>query len=60
MAVYPLETIRTRQALGLRGNFVQAMAGVARDEGVPALYKARAGWEGRLLSKPATVAHGWY
>ena len=40
MSVYPMETIRTRQALGLRGNFVQAMAGVARTEGVSALYKA--------------------
>ncbi|KAI7842381.1 hypothetical protein COHA_004020 [Chlorella ohadii] len=45
VAVHPLEAIRTRQALGLRGNFVQAMADVARTEGVPALYKARARWQ---------------
>jgi hypothetical protein len=40
--VYPLETARTRLALGAaHGNFVRALAGVVRAEGFPALYKVR-------------------
>jgi len=38
--VYPLETARTRLALGTRGNFLSAIAAIARTEGVGALYKA--------------------
>lgn len=37
--VYPLETVRTRMAVGAQGNFLTAMAVIAREEGVPALYK---------------------
>jgi hypothetical protein len=43
VAVYPLETARTRLAVGMaHGNVVQAILGIARADGVGALYKVSA------------------
>jgi hypothetical protein len=40
---YPLEMARTRMAVGnAQGNFVNAIVGVARTEGLPALFKVSA------------------